>query len=320
MPWKLTTEQFVERAKRIHPEYDYSLVKYIDTDTNVEIVCPVHGKFEITPHHFLGGRICPKCNKSGKVYDTQSFVEKSKKIFGDRYDYSEVDYKDSREKVKIICPKHGPFLQRASSHTSGNGCPACDRENTKRNFRTQDEFIKNCKKVHGDKYDYSNVNYRHSQEKVELVCPIHGSFFARPSDILSGTGCPACQESRLETITRNFLDSNHIDYCPQKHFDWLVYEGPQRIDFYLPQHKIGIECQGEQHFFPVSFSDEQDKYDAFRETQKRDQNKYILCKEHDIKLLYFTKVSKKLFHTVPYHCITEFNELLAKIKGESYEG
>ena len=55
----------------------------------------------------------------------QEFKEKAKQLHNDKYDYSNVVYVNSRSKVTIICPKHGSFEQRVSSHLLGNGCPKC---------------------------------------------------------------------------------------------------------------------------------------------------------------------------------------------------
>ena len=109
---------------------------------------------------------------------SEILIEKSKKIFGDKYDYSKVNYVNNRTKVEIVCSKHGSFFQLLSSHSKGFECEKCGLEKRKPKPRmTTDEFIKRAKKVHGDKYDYSKVNYVKSSEKVEIICPKHGSFF-----------------------------------------------------------------------------------------------------------------------------------------------
>jgi len=61
---------------------------------------------------------------------------------------------------------------------------------------TTEEFIERAKKIHGDKYDYSEVNYINAKIKVEIICKIHGHFFKNPFDHLSGQGCPLCGELR----------------------------------------------------------------------------------------------------------------------------
>ena len=79
---------------------------------------------------------------------------------GDKYDYSNVVYKNSQIKVCIICPKHGAFYQTPNGHLTGNGCPKCRDEYTSlRCTLSTDEFIAKAMNAHGDKYDYSQVRY-----------------------------------------------------------------------------------------------------------------------------------------------------------------
>ena len=116
MPRKLTVDEFIKKAKTVWGNiYDYSLVEYQGTDIPLKIICNKNGIFEMTPHHHITDkRGCLKCKM---VQDKDTFIEKAKELYGDK---SEVIYHDSRDKVKIICPLHGNFYQRASSHLSYN--------------------------------------------------------------------------------------------------------------------------------------------------------------------------------------------------------
>lgn len=58
---------------------------------------------------------------------TEEFIEQAKKIHGDKYDYSLVEYKNTDSKIKIICSKHGIFEQRPSSHLNGCNCSFCKK-------------------------------------------------------------------------------------------------------------------------------------------------------------------------------------------------
>jgi len=119
-----TTEEFIEMAKSIHGDrYDYSLVEYKNNKTKVKIICPVHGVFEQKPIHHLRGHGCHECGD--KRLTTKQFIEKVKSIHKDKYDYSLVEYKNNKTKVKIICPVHGPFEQRPNDHLRGRGCFKC---------------------------------------------------------------------------------------------------------------------------------------------------------------------------------------------------
>lgn len=66
--------------------------------------------------------------------------------------------------------------------------------------KTTDQFIEDAKKVHGDKYDYSKVFYKHVMQKVCIICPEHGEFWQTPNSHLNGRGCPICKKYRKLSI------------------------------------------------------------------------------------------------------------------------
>ena len=124
-------ELFINKANDIHNnKYDYSLVVFTNTDTKVEILCPIHGKFEQTPYHHINrGQGCPTCGRlkaaETKTSDLSTFILKAKQVHGNKYDYSKTIYKFAKEKVVITCPDHGDFEQLVSGHLSGYGCKHC---------------------------------------------------------------------------------------------------------------------------------------------------------------------------------------------------
>jgi hypothetical protein len=128
-----------------------------------------------------------------KKLTTEEFIEKARKVHGDKYDYSLVEYNGNRKKVKIICPVHGVFIQSSKGHLNGNGCPECKHEETgKRLRKTKEDFINESRKIHGDKYDYSLVEYKDASTKVKIICPVHGIFEQYPHDHLKCHGCIKC--------------------------------------------------------------------------------------------------------------------------------
>ena len=277
---KMTTDEFIERSKEIHNnKYDYSKVKYEGIFKKVCIICPEHGEFWQEPNHHLRNCGCPKC--VGKYTSTIDFINKSKKIHSDKYDYSKVDYVRANKKVCIICPEHGEFWQTPNSHLNGKGCPMCSR-NKKMDTK---EFIRRAKEIHNDKYDYSKVKYVNAHSLVQIVCPIHGEFWQNPNNhIYNHRGCPKCYSSMLENVMRKKLSNLNIEFIEQKTFDWLVYKDKLRLDFYLPKHNIAIECQGIQHFEPV---DVFGGINEFKECKYRDKLKKDLCNKYNVNLLYF---------------------------------
>ena len=210
-----TTEEFIRKAKEIHGgKYDYSKTECVDNNTKVCIICPEHGEFWQKPYNHLKGQGCPKC-KGNKIWETrgrittEEFIRKAKEIHGGKYDYSKVEYTNANTKVCIICPEHGEFWQTPSSHLSGQGCPKCAHPNA--NMTTEDFIIK-AKQIHGDKYDYSKVEYVNSSTKVCIICPIHGEFFVRANNHLRGIGCPNCQGLRKQ-YKFNLLEEFENEYA-----------------------------------------------------------------------------------------------------------
>lgn len=140
----------------------------------------------------------------GKKLTTEEFIEKAKKLHNDRYDYSQTVYVNSRAEIIVICPEHGPFEQRASSHLAGCGCPECakiwtdeHRQNLQKSSRksrgmTTEEWIARAKDVHGNKYDYSQAVYVNSRTDIKIVCPKHGLFEQKANSHLRGFGCKLC--------------------------------------------------------------------------------------------------------------------------------
>jgi len=121
-------------------------------------------------------------------YNISIFIKKSKNIHGDKYDYSKVNYINTKTNVTIICPKHGEFEQNPKHHYNGIGCPKCSGSKK----MTTETFVSRAKKKHGDKYDYSKVNYKNRECKISIICLEHGEFPQRPADHLNGHGCRRC--------------------------------------------------------------------------------------------------------------------------------
>ena len=275
-----TKEEFIKKAKEIHGDkYDYSKVDYSNAHTKVCIICPNHGEFWQTPSQHLQGDGCPKCGGTC-VLTKEEWVAFANKVHNGKYDYSNVEYVNNVTKVCIICPEHGEYLQRPGDHTQGHGCPKCGRSYVP----TTKEWITSAHNVHGNKYDYSKVDYVNGRTKVCIICHEHGEFWQTPSQHLQGDGCPKCNLSHLERSVMNYLDEVGITYDYQKRFKWL---GKQSLDFYLPDYNVGVECQGIQHFEPVDYFGGED---GFKQTLERDKRKKTLCEKNGVKLLYFGNV------------------------------
>lgn len=297
---RLTTEEFIEKANRVHNnKYTYEKAHYINTGTKLCITCPEHGDFWQVPNNHLLGAGCPKC--AGKYNDLEFFIERARKVHGDKYDYSKAEYKGSNTKLCIICPEHGKFWQTPSGHMLGQGCPICAGR-----YMDTKLFIERSTEVHNGKYDYSLVDYKGATEKVKIICPRHGIFEQVASSHLWGNGCPICNQSHLENYVMRVLKSQKIKFETQKAFEWMTFRGKMHLDFFLPEQGIAIECQGEQHFVPSEFFGGEE---VFIDNQARDKAKRDLCEAHGIKMLYFSDLGIEY----PYPVIENPDTLLMEI-------
>lgn len=219
-----------------------------------------------------------------KKLTLNEFKERATILHNGKYDYALITedmFQDgSRSIVNIICPKHGVFKQTAKLHLSGCSCRQCSYEERAMKYteKAKGSFVGKARDIHGNKYDYSMVEYNDAKTPVVIICPKHGEFWQKPNDHLNGRGCPICNESHLEREIRQWLVGSGIMFEDHKHFDWL---GRMEIDFYLSEYNIGIECQGKQHVGLGGWNGD------LEELFERDKRKNDLCSENGIRLIYY---------------------------------
>lgn len=240
------------------------------------IICPEHGEFWQTPAQHLSGALgCKACWSEKYSKSTEDFIKEAIKIHGDKYNYSKTIYKTARQKVTIICPKHGEFEQLANAHLQGEGCFQCERE---RRAKSTENFIKEAKKVHGDTYDYCKVNYINRNTPVIIICPKHGEFEQLPSNHLQGKGCSHCkskeQAALFNRLVEDFPNEEILYEVGNRIVPWL--EG-QRFDIYFPKYNIAIEYNGPQHYMPIQKLGGEL---AYLKTIERDREKRKKCEEN----------------------------------------
>jgi len=284
----LTTEEFIKKAHEVHGDkYDYSKVEYKNSSTKVCVICPEHGEFWQISRNHLRGQSCPKCShkKSQKNANRHKklFFQKYKKMYGDKYDTSEAKYIDRNTKMLLMCPEHGKFWKSPSSLLNGRACPKCHKKAEAKHIRTTEEFTAEARKVHGDIYDYSKVEYDGRKIKVCIICPIHGEFWQLPHHHINGSGCPKCGANNVSELKLyDRIKEIYTDAIYQYRPDFIKR---QSIDIFIPSINVGIEYQGRQHFVAISkFGGEEE----FERTKERDMRKYNLCKENGIEILYYT--------------------------------
>lgn len=259
-------KETVKQFRKIHGnKYSYSKVKYRGNAINVIIVCRKHKGFLQAPKNHLKGMGCNKCghdigkkkravvlmNKghSGSSNLNKLVIKRFKKIHKNTYDYSRVKYENYHKEVKIICKKHGEFLQRPAIHLRGNGCLKCGREKTiKASVKfTQKMFVNKCRKIHNNKYDYSLVKFRGFQNKIKVVCPEHGSWSVKAlNHYYLKRGCPKCFHPKIKQNL--WLDSLNLP-DNEKHRE--VYKKIKNkryyFDGYNPKTKTVYEFLGDYH-------------------------------------------------------------------------
>jgi very-short-patch-repair endonuclease len=244
----------------------------------IKIVCPIHGEFTQKAHsHYLGHQ-CFKCAGSEKI-NNDEIINQFIKKHGNKYNYKNVEYKNNKTNVEIICPDHGIFHQSPYEHKRGQGCPKC----SKNRRLNSDMFIDMSNDVHDFMYKYNN-DYINSKTKVVIVCPKHGEFLMTPNHHLKGQGCQDCKRSIGELLIKRYLNDKKVKYVQQKFFKDLINNNKRYLffDFYLVDLNICIEYDGIQHFKPVSMFGGNS---AFIKLRYNDKLKDDYCNLNGIKLI-----------------------------------
>lgn len=224
-----TTEDIKQRSiAKFGEKFDYSKTIYSRQDVEMIITCPTHGDVEITfKQHMRSKHGCQKCDyEIPRLISLGKMLDKAKIIHNDKYDYSKVKFVNANDKVEIICPEHGSFWQGLYAHTvKGNKCPNCNKDSEK---MTQEDFIARAITVHGEKYDYSKVEYRTRIAPVIVVCKTHGEFSLRPGSHLEGIGCKACFLDRYRSTTEEFIRKAKEIHGDTYDYSKVKYRGNKR--------------------------------------------------------------------------------------------
>lgn len=272
----LSTEDFIKRAIKVHGlKYDYSKSEYLGINKKINIICPEHGEFQQLPHNHWNGKGCPKCkaesNRARFSFTKEQFIKKANTKFKNKFNYDLVEYINCDTPVRIVCPEHGEFLQTPYAHLNSKfGCEKCAKHETGMSFRKDKEhFVEKARQVHGDRYDYSELDYIENKSKVKIICPKHGAFFQLPSNHYAGNGCPVCHNSRIEDFVRDYLTENNISFEEKNRKIISPYE----LDFVIEDKKLAIECNG---VYWHSESEGKDKQYHINKTTKSKNKGYKL--------------------------------------------
>jgi hypothetical protein len=246
-------------------KYDYSLITdEVDTRTKVPIICPEHGIFyKSFGDHIYKKSGCPKCSKKFR-YDTKSFIEKVESLeHCEKYTFEKTKYTRNKDKVIITChekdddgKEHGDFLITPGHLLGGEGCPKCRYvKSASKNRLPLKKVIENAKKVHGDKYDYSQIiEYKNDLVKYPIICKEHGVFWQSMLNHIHGKqGCPVCGRIKCES-ERTLTNDEWIQKASKIHngkYDYSLVEycgSKKYVDIICPEHGVFKQIAG-NHLF-----------------------------------------------------------------------
>lgn len=328
------TNSFIERVKNKFgniDNIDFSQFEYKGSTVKSTFICRKkdnigneHGSFEMTPNNFLKGERCPKCAKVFH-YTTDTFINIFlKNINYTEYDTSKVIYTNDKTPITLICHRkdefgneHGEFQITPYNIRSGCGCPKCNIHLK----LTQENFERRVNKIFNGKYDLNLSKIINIKTKIPVICHEidkdgieHGIFYATPHSLLSGHGCPKCgaKNNKIELRLYNFLCCKFKNVIHNYRNTKIL--GKKSIDCYLPDYKIGVECQGIQHFIPVEMFGGKHEYEIL---QKRDKEKYQDCFNNGIRLIYYKNTKKDI--KCDYDLCSTFDEVFNKIQKIIYE-
>ena len=247
MAEKLNTSTFKHKANIVHKGiFDYSSVEYINNRTKVTVICSIHGKFEQRPGAHLRGQGCPECGSIStaikRTLSTTDFIEISKTVHGDRYNYSNSICIGADKKVKVVCYIHGAFNIKAYIHINGQGCPKCSNVQASiNNTRSTIEFTEAAHKKHNNFYDYSKANYINSKTSLTITCPIHGDFEQTPVGHIAGRGCRDCGILRIANSKRSsvgtFINKSNILHANMYDYSKVSYvNNSSKVTIICPKH------------------------------------------------------------------------------------
>lgn len=247
---KINADECLQRFHNKHGnKYDYSKVEYNGPREKVIIICPEHGEFTQKPYVHWNGSHCRKCANKNISKNKRMSLDECIRLFknkhGDKYDYSRVHLTFPKDDiVEVICPTHGPFKISANNHRKGSACQKCGKINRQKKPFSQEQCIKKFVTTHGDKYDYSNVEYTKAQDYVVINCPTHGEFKQQPYNHWNGHGCPSCgsitEVSNHEKEILEFIECLGVT-CESSNRNII---SPYEIDIFIPSKNIGIELNG----------------------------------------------------------------------------
>ena len=285
MSKRKTHEEFINEINNINPNITI-LGRYVQSHHKIQYQCNICGYInESTSAHLLNKRGCPKCAKERVVaFHTKphsKFISEIKKkntkvkIVG--------KYINQNTKVQCQCVHcDNVWYALPNNLLKGQGCPQCYGKFAK----THKQFVAEMKQIN------PNIKvvgkYINNATKIKCRClKCNQEWYVTPAHLISNTGCPYCRHSKGEDVILHFLNKHKISFISQYKFDDCKHKRPLPFDFYLPDHHMCIEYDGEQHFEPVRFKGmtEEQTLINFKAQQHKDEIKNRYCQDNKIKLV-----------------------------------
>ncbi len=247
--WDL--ERFVNRALCMHGDaYDYSRIKKDDitgSESKIPIMCNTcNYTWSPTVSSFINGwRGCPNCADKIK-WTLDRLLERTKQVHGDKYDYSQIketDITGNTSKIAVSCNvcKYSWITSIASHITCAAGCPNC----VGLAQWTLDRFIKQARKIHGNKYRYfcrpcDIVNVR---SRVFVTCEKcdYQWFSAINDHINKQHNCPRCMYSLKWNLER-FLEKSKQIHGEKYSYDQITESHISGRRSHIPVKCNTCEC------------------------------------------------------------------------------
>jgi very-short-patch-repair endonuclease len=186
-----------------------------------------------------------KAKGAGRRLDTAEFIRRAKLVHGKKYDYSRVIYVNDYTKVEIVCPKHGSFWQQPSNHVrQKSGCETCSYINRGAGRKilslriNQQDFVRRAKEIHGDKYNYSKVEYNTADNYVIIICPIHGEFKQKATNhIHLKLGCNKCRKIESRKSLDKFIEDARKSHGDKYDYSKVKYiNNKTNVEIICPNH------------------------------------------------------------------------------------
>ena len=283
------SETFKEDVLALYGDkYVFHCEDYKCKTSQIRVECKLHGEHKISADAILHGSACVYCN--GRLYP-KDWIKNAKAVHGDKYIYDESKPpRIKSDRIRYKCPIHGWQETRYDCHVDQKcGCPACAGwSNMLSPEQRKANWVKRCKKKYNDRFDYSQFVYVNNDTKGLVTCKEHHySYMIDPWNHLRGAGgCPFCTGSEGEVHIRTWLENHHVNFVPQYSIpneNLFCKRQHLMVDFYLPDYRMFIEMNGEQHYKNISYF-HQGSW-TFEDQQIRDESLRQYSKRHNVRLL-----------------------------------